>query len=248
MSMPFANWLATFKDGLIQLLYPNSCWVCGDFFDAGQARLCPTCEHRLITDPREACPRCGSSVGPHVPLADGCSQCRDLTLAYDRVLRLGPYENLLREVIIRLKNSREESLAQVIGGVWARLLLLRLKELSPQAVVPVPLHWTRRYWERGFNQSEILARCLARSLRIPCYPKCVRRLRRTPRQTYQLSVAARRENVRGAFRARAGYDLAGKTVLVVDDVVTTGATVNEVARALKVLKPARIVVAVLAHG
>jgi ComF family protein len=154
----------------------------------------------------------------------------------------------LREVILRLKNSREENLAEIIGGVWARHMTLRLRELAPQAVVPVPLHWTRRYWERGFNQSEILARCLAKNLQIPCYPYCIRRLRRTPRQTYQTNAAARRANVRGAFQARSHYDLAGKTVLLVDDVLTTGATANEVARAMATLKPARIVVAVLAHG
>jgi ComF family protein len=124
----------------------------------------------------------------------------------------------------------------------------RLRDIYPQAVVPVPLHWTRRYWERGFNQSEILARCLGKSLQIPCYPYCIRRLRRTPRQTYQATAAARRDNVRGAFQARSQYNLAGKAVLLVDDVLTTGATANEAARALQVLKPSRIVVAVLAHG
>jgi ComF family protein len=163
-------------------------------------------------------------------------------------MRLGPYEGLLREVILRLKGRRGENLAEVIGRVWARHMTPRLRDLSPQAVVPVPLHWTRRYWERGFNQSEILARCLARSLQIPCLPHCIRRLRRTPRQTYQTSAAARRENVRGAFAPRSHHDVAGKTVLLVDDVLTTGATANEAARALASLKPARIVVVVLARG
>jgi ComF family protein len=248
--MPFSisRWLAAFKDGLINLLYPNTCWVCGRFTPDSPVRLCPSCEHLLTTDPLPTCPRCSSSVGPHVPLTDGCVHCREKTLAYDRALRLGPYEGLLREVIIRLKNSREETLAEIIGGIWARHLTPRLRDLSPHAVVPVPLHWTRRYWERGFNQSEILARCLGQSLQIPCYPYCIRRLRRTPRQTYLISEAARRDNVRGAFQARSQYSLAGKTVLLVDDVLTTGATANEAARALRVLKPSRIIVVVLAHG
>jgi len=160
---------------------------------------------------------------------------------------MGPYEGLLRSVILRLKNSREENLAEVIGTVWSRTMLPRLQRLSPQAIVPVPLHWTRRYWERGFNQSEILAKCLAKSLHIPCYPRCVRRLRRTPRQTYQTG-ADRRGNVRGAFQIRPGYPLAGKHLLLVDDVLTTGATAHEVALALRQFKPAAITVVVLAHG
>jgi ComF family protein len=248
MSRPPGRWLSVFRDGLIQLLYPSTCWVCGRLFPDNQACLCFTCEQQITTDQQSACPRCANPVGAHVPLADGCVRCRDERLAYDRALRLGPYEGLLREVIIRLKNSRDESLAEIIGGLLARHMRPRLRDLSPEAVVPVPLHWTRRYWERGFNQSEILARCLARSLQIPCFPHCIRRLRRTPRQTYQTNAAARRENVRGAFQARPGYDLAGKSVLLVDDVLTTGATANEAARALAPLKPARIVVVVLARG
>lgn len=242
------RWLSLLKDGLLQLLYPKTCWVCGRFLQEMAGPLCPECEHTITTDPHATCPRCSSSVGPFVNLDEGCSHCRGEKFAYDRALRLGPYEGLLREVILRLKNSREESLAEVIGGVWANHLAPRLRELSPQAVVPVPLHWTRRYWERGFNQSEILARCLAKTLQIPCYPHCVRRVRRTPRQTQKESPAARRDNVRGAFQARARHDLAGKTVLLVDDVLTTGATANEVARTMRVLKPARIIVVVLAHG
>jgi ComF family protein len=248
MAFPISRWLSGLKEGLINLLYPNTCWVCGRLNPESPARLCPSCEQLLTTDPHPTCPRCSISLGPHVAQADGCVHCREKTFAYDRALRLGAYEGLLREVIIRLKNSREETLAEIIGGVWARHLTPRLLELSPQAVVPVPLHWTRRYWERGFNQSEIMARCLGQSLQIPCYPYCIRRLRRTPRQTYQASAAARRDNVRGAFQARSRYNLAGKTVLLVDDVLTTGATANEAARALRALKPSRIVVVVLAHG
>jgi ComF family protein len=248
MSLPIFRWLATFKSGLTGLLYPNTCWVCGRFIPESQARLCQTCEEGLTKDPHSTCPRCSSSVGPFAPTEQGCGHCRNMHFAFDGAVRLGPYEGLLREAVIRLKSSRDENLAEIIGNVWAERLRPRLQDLAPQAVVPVPLHWTRRYWERGFNQSEILARCLAKSLHVRCYPYCLRRLRRTPRQTQQESPTARRDNVRGAFRSRSRYDLAGKTVLLVDDVMTTGATADEAARALRVLKPARIVVAVLAHG
>lgn len=245
--MPVREFLSTLKDGLTRLIYPDVCWVCGNF-GATETRLCETCEHRLTTDGQPTCPRCSSSVGPHVPLEDGCVQCRDEKYAFDRAFRLGPYDELLRAVILRFKNSKDDSLADVIGSVWARKLAPRLAALAPAAVVPVPLHWTRHYWERGFNQSEVLARCLARQLQIPCYRHCLRRLRRTPRQTQQESIPARRANVHGAFQARARFDLAGKTVVLVDDVLTSGATASEAARALRALKPAKVVVAVLAHG
>jgi ComF family protein len=118
--------------------------------------------------------------------------------------------------------------------------------LQPEVIVPVPLHWQRR-WSRGFNQSEELARALARELKIPCRPAALRRTRATPLQTTS-TIAQRRANVRGAFAARDVKDIAGKTVVLVDDVMTSGATASEAARALRTLKPVRIIVAVLAHG
>jgi ComF family protein len=248
MRLPLPSWLTTLKDGLVELFYPNTCWVCNRFIPECKESACPQCFAALTSDPGSACPRCASSVGPFVDLADGCARCRLENYVFEGALRMGPYEGLLRDMVLRLKNSRTETLAEIIGNLWAEQLAPRLQALAPQVVVPVPLHWTRRYWERGFNQSEILARCLARRLQIYCDPYCLRRLRRTPRQTQQSSPTARRDNVRGAFRARPGHALKDKTVLLVDDVLTTGATANEAARALKVLQPSRIIVAVLAHS
>jgi ComF family protein len=159
---------------------------------------------------------------------------------------MGPYEGLLREVVLRLKQRSGEGLAEVIGRLWAENDLLRLRGLGADVVVPIPLHW-RRHWQRGYNQSHALARVLAGRLGVACRPRWLRRVRNSPKQTAQ-SPAGRRENVRGAFQARPGLDLSGKTVLLIDDVLTTGSTASEAARALRVARPARIVVAVLAHG
>ena len=112
--------------------------------------------------------------------------------------------------------------------------------------MPVPLHWWRR-WTRGYNQSESLGRALAARLGLPCQGRWLRRVRNTPRQVDQ-SAAARRENVRNAFVAQGRPDLRGKTVLLVDDVLTTGSTANEAASALRKAGAGRIVVAVLAHS
>ncbi len=160
---------------------------------------------------------------------------------------MAPYEGLLRETILRIKSWTGEDIAEVFGGLWARRMAARLTLLQPDIVIPVPLHWTRR-WRRGFNQSEVLARCLAKELAIACWPRALRRLRATPKQTEQPSGTARRDNVKHAFQTRAGVNLSGKTVLLVDDVLTTGATASEAARALRVSKPKAVYVVVLAHG
>jgi ComF family protein len=232
--------------GFLELVYPSICWVCQRQNVSLQDGICPSCEQRLTFDPHVTCPRCSSTVGPHVPLGSGCVHCRDESFAFDQALRLAPYEGLLRETILRMKAPAGRDLAEAVGALWARHVRDRLSGLGANVITPVPLHWTRR-WRRGFNSSEVVARALADALGVPCRPGLLRRVRRTPPQTRQ-SPAQRRVNVHNAFEAPARLDLRGQTVLLVDDVLTTGSTAHEAARALRPAKPARIVVAVLAHG
>ena len=238
--------------GLLDLVYPPVCWVCETLQHGLSDGVCSVCLTKITVDPHPTCPRCASTVGPHVNLLGGCLRCRDERFGFDQAVRMGPYqngseaENLLRTVILRMKSKSGQGLADVIGRLWARTMASRLAPHHPDVVVPVPLHWQRR-WSRGFNQSEALARALAGELKIMCRPWALRRIRATPLQTSR-TAAQRRENVRGAFAARKVGGIAGKTVVLVDDVMTTGATASEAARALRPLKPARIIVAVLAHG
>jgi ComF family protein len=236
----------TLRDGLLQLVYPNICWICQDRHVELREGVCGTCTQRLTSDPHSTCPRCSSTVGAFVPLADGCANCRDEGYAFQAAVRLGPYEDLLRETILRMKSPAGRDLAEIVGTLWAQHVGERVRALGPTLVVPVPLHWSR-HWRRGFNPSALLAHALAETLGLPCRPRLLRRCRRTAPQTRQ-SPAQRRLNVHNAFRAPTRLDLRGQTVLLVDDVLTTGATAHESARALRTAQPDRIIVAVLAHG
>jgi ComF family protein len=211
-----------------------------------QSGFCPACRTSLATDPHLTCPRCASTVGPFTHLDDGCHHCREYRFHFERVVRLGTYDGLLRDVILRMKHGSGEGLAESLGELWAEHALPRLQEACADVVIPVPLHWWRR-WTRGYNQSEALARAVAARLRIPCRMGWLRRIRNTPMQTLQ-TAADRRHNVRGAFRTRSAIPLKGKSVLLVDDVLTTGSTASEAAGALRAAGAARIVVAVLAHS
>jgi ComF family protein len=159
---------------------------------------------------------------------------------------MGPYQGLLRDVVLRMKRVGGDDLADVVGTLWARQVATRLMDVKIEVVLPVPMHWWSR-WKRGFNQIEGLARSVAGNLGASCRPRWLRCVRRIGEQK-ALPSTARWENVRNAFRCRPASSLAGKTVLLVDDVMTTGATLHEAARAIRVHRPARILAAVLAHG
>jgi ComF family protein len=185
-------------------------------------------------------------MGPFAYFQNGCAHCRQEVLHFEAALRLGPYDGLLKQVILRLKHLKGEGLAETMGATLAGHLEGRLREFKADLVVPVPLHWWRRL-QRGYNQSEALARPLAARLGLPCRPGWLWRVRYTP-QKGQPSAAARRANVRNAFAARPRPELHGKAVLLVDDVLTTGCTAGDAARALRAAGAARVVVAALAHG
>jgi ComF family protein len=234
--------------GLLQLLYPGTCQLCSRPLAPGQPHFCEACRAALTTDPFSTCPRCAATVGPYADLDGGCTHCRGLHFHFERVLRLGPYHDnpLLRQTILRLKHSSGEQLAEVLGELWAAHSEGVLRASGADAIVPIPLHWWRR-WTRGYNQSAALARAIAARLGAPYRPAWIRRTRATPMQTSQ-PFTNRRANVRGAFRAGPPQQIAGKAILLVDDVLTTGNTCNEAAQALHAMGAARVVVAVLARG
>lgn len=148
--------------------------------------------------------------------------------------------------MLRMKRPR----GQPLSAAMARLLALRrgpqLAELGADLIVPVPMHWARRLG-RGVNGPETLAECLARLLGIPVRRRVLSRSRNTLPQA-SLRRSERFRNVRGAFRVRAGYHLEGRRVLLVDDILTTGATCSEAAKTLKQAGATMVAAAVVARA
>jgi ComF family protein len=234
----------TLGRGLAHLLVPGCCHACGEPLPPDVDQFCPPCRAALFTDPFATCPRCAATVGPHAVTDGRCRLCRDESFGFERVLRLGLYDGALRELVLRVKHAENENLAELVAELWAEQAADAFRALSVQAVVPVPLHWRRR-WTRGYNQAAAIAYGLAHRLALPREPGWLRRLRHTPTQTAQ-SLSGRRENVRGAFQA--ARSVGGKAILLVDDVMTTGATADEASRALRRAGAARVCVAVLARA
>jgi ComF family protein len=147
--------------------------------------------------------------------------------------------------VLAAKQAANEPMAVELGRIWAEHRFDRLPGPKPTLVVPVPLHWWRR-WERGYNQSAAIARGIAEQLRLPLQSRALVRTRPTPPQTTR-TPTERRENVRGAFRVGRFARVRGERVLLVDDVLTTGATADAAAASLVAGGAAQVTVAVIAH-
>jgi ComF family protein len=184
-------------------------------------------------------------VGPFAASESGCPNCKDRDFRFHAALRLGPYDGKLREAILKIKHVAAADLADSLGRLLADHQEERLVNEAIEAVVPIPLHWWRQL-QRGYNQSNSLARPIAARLGLPLRSRWLRRRRCTPHQMGR-TLTARQANVHGAFQA-VGQGMRGKTVLLVDDVMTTGSTCSEAARALRQAGTKRVIVAVLARS
>lgn len=250
MSMPWLDRMARLGRDLLMgardLVYPGHCLLCGRPLPSNQPHFCAVCRHDVFTDPHPVCPHCAGTIGPFAAIEGRCRACRNERFPFEKAVRLGPYDGMLAEVILRLKHQTAEGLAELLGECWAEHAAEPLAAAGVDALVPVPLHWMRR-WRRGYNQSAALCHGLSLRLRVPAQPSWLRRVRNTPQQTRQ-TPAGRKANVRGAFVARRGVPVKGRSILLVDDVMTTGATVAEATRALLQGGARRVVVAVLARA
>jgi len=244
-------WPRTLLDlarGAADLIFPNACLLC-DAAEAGaepfRHGLCSTCRVAVTADPAVRCPKCAATVGPHTDLKGGCPACRGRGFGIEAAVRLGPYEEPLRTGVLRAKGSAGEPVAEMLGRTFAEARATELRALNATVIVPIPLHWRRR-WTRGYNQAAAVARELAAALKLPFQPSWLVRTK-PDEQHAQPSAAARAANIRGAFRVGRRASFAGAAVLVVDDVMTTGSTVAEAARVVRAAGTARVCVAVLAR-
>lgn len=180
-----------------------------------------------VDSPGEYCQRCGASAGPHAALPGGCAFCIDRPLAWRRITRLAAYREPIDAWIRAMKFARQWSWADLCGQLLADVITT--PPGARVAVCPVPMHWLRR-WGRGYNQSALLARAIARRRGWP-FADILYRTRYTRPQT-SLAPSRRRANVHRAFAIRP-VDLAGWHMILVDDVTTTGATLSACARLLR---------------
>jgi competence protein ComFC len=234
-----AEWLTGAGDALVSVFFPAGCRLCERLLV--RASALPICAECLGSFPAIGGPLCdgcgqplaawslGRSQDATGPEALRCPECQRRTYGFDRARSYALYNGGLVRAIVMLKFERLEPL-----GRWFSQRLAEVvgrENITADVVVPVPLH-RQRERERGYNQADLIAKPLARSLGLPYRAVLLTRTKPRP-DKHILSLEERWESVRGAFATRSGTKVDNLRVLLVDDVMTTGATLNAAARALR---------------
>ena len=219
---------------LSQTLLPGSCLLCGA--DSGTQLLCAGCDADLPLAPQQHCPQCGEQT-TH---GERCGACLKDPPAFTRTTAIFSYEFPVDRIIHAFKYGHQLAIAD-----WAAEILARQPSVQKyDLLIPLPLH-TDRLCQRGFNQSAEIARRLSKMLGLPLDSSSLIRTRATTPQA-ELALKERARNVRGAFECQ--RDLSGQRLLLVDDVMTTGATLREASRVIKLHGALHIDVAVIARA
>lgn len=216
--------------GLIDLIFPPLCAFCGTPLAEDEGgEICPGClgSVRFISPP--ICPTCGVPFDSQSGDDHLCGQCLQGKWHFGSARALGLYDGPIREAIHALKYEGKSFLAKPLVGLLDRAYPF-IDYGSYDLLVPVPLH-PKRLRERGFNQALVLARAIGRKAEVPCTGFVLRKTRPSAPQI-DLSPKEREKNVKGSFAVADPTKVRGKRVLLIDDVMTTGSTVNECARVL----------------
>lgn len=205
--------------GILDFFLPKFCAGCNKKLNAGESQVCNDClSHILTTDSNR------------------------LESEYDRKFKSTGYvqdlfslyvfesEGTLQNIIYSFKYSKRFHIGILLGKKLAKSILDKINSWQIDLIVPIPLHHLKKA-ERGFNQSDFIVKGLSDSLKIPYSDKVIKRIRFTESQT-QFDLGERGQNVSGAFKVKRKKIIADKNILLVDDVITTGATINECAKAL----------------
>jgi ComF family protein len=229
------------------LLYPEVCQLCGEArATPAEGYVCAGCRTKARFIQQPFCQRCGRPFEGDITTQFECANCQEMEWHFQSARSAVMARDPVLEVIHRYKYQRALWFEPFLADLLIRAAVPVLGQKKPSMIVPVPLHPTKQR-EREFNQAERLARRLGAAMQIPVNNRLLRRVVPTRTQT-QLSRQERLANVRNAFAMRGGQRLNGERIVLVDDVLTTGATTSACARVLTAAGAGEVCVWTVARG
>ena len=240
--------------GLLDAALPQTCVACGQWLPSGAGVACPACHSQIgVVMALPYCSRCGRTLPRSAIHEDGCARCKsEQHWNVAGVARVGLYTPAIRSLTVGLKYRGHERMADYMASWLAAALRGRGWLPALDALIPVPMHWLRRA-QRPCDHARVLADALARRLKLPVL-RPVQRTKHSPSQTGLTTRAARFENVKGCFGVPRWYvppwpkpSVRGKTVCIVDNLMSTGATIIEVSKVLRRAGAKRVFAAVIAR-
>jgi competence protein ComFC len=234
------RWFSRLLTGIIDLLYPPTCALCGNI---SSKDICAKCWSDFIPVGGRVCATCGNpAVG-----GEPCPFCLAMEFHFDKAFSFFAYEEPLRDAILDFKYHLGERKGRALTGLFAdEFIASPVSKKKFDIIVPVPLTG-QKLRRRSYNQSEIFAYGIADAISIPVVPYALLKRKETPSQT-GFDLAQRVENVSDSFMVPDQSIVEGKRVLLVDDIITTGATMNECAKVLKESGAREVVAISLARG
>jgi len=234
MRVSVPRWMQTFGGAITSVLFPSGCRLCDALLTrADRLPVCDTCLQSFASLATEVCEKCGQPwklEDAEEEASAVCRECRERGFAFDAARSFGVYEGTLAKAIVLLKYEELEPLGAWFAKRLAEVARGLPEKFQPNLIVPVPLHRTRRK-ERGFNQVDLFGKPLARMLGIPYRPVLLTRKRPRPEKQL-LHFDERWAAVHGAFVIREGGRVDNFRILLLDDVMTSGATLDACSRAL----------------
>lgn len=235
------------KTVFFDAVYPKRCPICGDIVKQKGTLVCPECYHKapLIKEP--SCKKCGKSIGNME--TEFCYDCNRREHFYEQGFSLWNYDDVMRKSIANFKYHHRKEYVQFYAEEFARTFGKTIMRLRPDAFVPVPVHWTRHV-ERGYNQAQVLAEAIGLCLDIPVIEDLLVRKKRTAAQK-SLDHRERSRNLHHAFSISERWESSVgklKRLVIIDDIFTTGSTVNSCAKVLKKAGVSEVYFGVLCNG
>jgi ComF family protein len=213
------------------VIFPPKCLGCAEIlYPNGRQLFCPDCKEKIKFITGSLCPVCGTTFSDSPAKSHLCGNCIENKTYYSCARAVFSYETIILDAIHQFKYGNNISIGDQLASFMADFSFPDIDFSDYSLIIPVPLH-IKRLRERGFNQSLILARALAKKWHIPVNFSLLKRHKLTLTQT-GLHKTERKQNIKGAFEVSSKREIAGKKIILVDDVYTTGATINECAKTL----------------